>query len=145
MRPLLFVLVFLTAAGTASARVAPGDPEPMAPYSPAVPAEVASRLADRSVTVTYQRVPLGRYIRAPRAIDVAARETPACSDPGPTTAHLVSFYGMGLVHPPDLAWLVVEQNVCEWIFGPGPGGTYDTDMAVFVDARTGDWLGALSF
>jgi hypothetical protein len=145
MRPLLVVVVLLALAGTASARVAPLDPEPMAPYSPPVPADVQARLADRNVTVSYQAVPLGSYIKAPRAIDVAARETPACSEPGPTSAHLVSFYGGGFVQPPDLAWLVVEKNVCEWIFGGiGDGGFYDADMAVFVDARTGDWLGALS-
>jgi hypothetical protein len=146
MRSLLVVVVLLASAGAASARVAPPDPEPIAPYSPPVPADVQARLADRHVTVTYQAVPLGAYIKAPRAIDVAARQTPACSDPGPTSAHLVSFYGGGSVHPPDLAWLVVEQNVCEWIFGGlGDGGFYNADMAVFVNARTGGWLGALSF
>jgi RimJ/RimL family protein N-acetyltransferase len=112
----------------------------MAPYSPPVPADVQARLADRNVTVSYQAVPLGSYIKAPRAIEVAARDTPACSEPRPTSAHLVSFYGGGFVQPPDLAWLVVEKNVCEWIFGGiGDGGFYDADMAVFVDARTGDW------
>jgi hypothetical protein len=144
MRPLLVVAVLLALAGTASARVAPPDPEPIAPYSPPVPADVQARLADRNVTVTYQAVPLGSYIKAPRAIYIAARETPACSDPGQTSAHLVSVVGGGFVHPPDLAWFVVEHDVCEWIFA-SPGGTYDADMAVFVNARTGDWLGALSF
>jgi hypothetical protein len=144
MRSLLVVLVLLVSAGAASARVAPPDREPMAPFSPPVPTDVQTRLADRNVTVMYQAVPLGPYIKAPRAMDVAARETPACSYPGLTSAHLVSVVGGGFVHPPDLVWLVVERNVCEWIFAP-PGGTYDADMAVFVDARTGDWLGALSF
>jgi hypothetical protein len=144
MRILLVALVLLASAGTAFARVAPADLEPIAPYSPAVPADVQAKLADRNVTVSYQAVPLGAYVKAQRALAVAARETPACSDPGETSAHLVSFFGGGFVHPPDLAWLVVERNVCEWIFGP-PGGTYDADMAVFVDARTGGWLGALSF
>jgi hypothetical protein len=138
-------LVFLAAAGAASARVAPPDPEPAAPFSAPVPRGVKEGLAARNVSVTDQPIPIGRYVGIRRALAVAAAETPACSDPGPTSAHLVSVSGGGLVHPPDLVWLVVEHNVCEWVFGPGPGGTYDADLAVFVDARTGGWLGALSF
>ena len=139
------LVLFLAAAGAAYARVAPPDPEPAAPFSAPVPAEVKERLAARNVSLTDQPIPAGRYVGVRRALAVAAAETPACSDPGPSSAHLVSVSGGGLVHPPDLVWLVVEHNVCEWIFGPGPGGTYDADLAVFVDARTGDWLGALSF
>ena len=144
MRAVLVAVVLLAAVGTASARIAPPEREPVVPFSAPVPADVKERLAARRVSVTDQPVPVGRFIGMRRAVAVAVSKTPACSDPGATSAHLVSFVGGGVVNPPDLAWLVAERNVCEWIFGP-PGGTYDADMATFVDARTGDWLGAVSF
>ena len=76
----------------------------------------------------------------------------------PPSAYLVRFTDLTYGEPPSeggavapayvkkLAWLVVTRNTTHFVFGPfgrvRHPGTYTATLATFVDAMTGEFLGA---